>query len=125
MEVLQSKPGEVFHIGDNEISDYVQAKKQGIAAFKYELSTTNYYNVHNAYINKLNDIGIAHIQKMVADEFSLEKNKNTSYWYQIGFEYGGPLLYSFTDWILNDVHSIYPKVSDIVFVARDGYLVKK
>ena len=48
----------------------------------------------------------------------------TDYWEQFGYEIGGPVCYAFTKWIYETVKS-QPEIKDIVFVARDGWLLKK
>ncbi len=47
-----------------------------------------------------------------------------NYWEQFGYEIGGPVCYSFIEWI----HKILRErtdVTDILFVARDGWLLKQ
>ena len=48
-----------------------------------------------------------------------------NYWEQFGYRIGGPVCYGFTKWILNEVTSKKENISDIIFVARDGYLLQK
>ena len=46
-------------------------------------------------------------------------------WQQFGYEVGGPICFAFTGWIAREVEKKHPDVSDIAFIARDGYLLKQ
>lgn len=46
-------------------------------------------------------------------------------WQQFGYEIGGPLCFAFTKWIADEVERSHPEISDIAFIARDGYLLKQ
>ena len=48
-----------------------------------------------------------------------------SRWQQFGYEIGGPLCYAFTKWIADEIDQKHPDITDIAFIARDGYLLKK
>ena len=50
-------------------------------------------------------------------------NKNVDYWDKFAFLYGGPLSYNYVNMIKKYAKS--DKLSDIYFVARDGYSLKK
>ena len=47
-----------------------------------------------------------------------------SYWHQFGYEIGGPVCYAFTKWLLEAIER-ENDITDIAFIARDGYLLKK
>ena len=48
-----------------------------------------------------------------------------SYWEQFGFEIGGPVAYGYTKWLADELEKGDSEISDIAFVARDGWLLKK
>ena len=47
-----------------------------------------------------------------------------SYWEQFGYEIGGPVCVSYVCWLIEQVRE-RPEISDIAFVARDGWLLKQ
>lgn len=47
------------------------------------------------------------------------------YWEQFGYEIGGPVCYAYTKWLSDDIDRNHPEITDIAFVARDGWLLKK
>ncbi len=47
-----------------------------------------------------------------------------SYWEQFGYEIGGPVCYGYVKWIMEQLDS-HPDISDLAFVARDGWLLKQ
>ena len=48
-----------------------------------------------------------------------------SYWEQFGYEIGGPVCYAYVDWIINELETHYPDINHLMFVARDGWLLKQ
>ena len=46
------------------------------------------------------------------------------YWERFGYEIGGPVCYSYTQWVVKRVGE-RTDISAIAFVARDGWLLKK
>ena len=54
-----------------------------------------------------------------------DPDKTMDYWTAFGYKIGGPVCYSYTQWIADKVENAYPDVSDIAFVARDGYLLQQ
>lgn len=48
-----------------------------------------------------------------------------SYWEQFGYEIGGPVCFAYVKWLIGAIAHLHEQVSDIVFVARDGWLIKK
>lgn len=58
----------------------------------------------------------------------LEKKTNIppeSYWKRFGYELGGPVCYGYVKWIIDEIEQRHPDISDLAFVARDGWLLKK
>lgn len=48
-----------------------------------------------------------------------------SYWEQFGYEIGGPVCCGYVDWLGRELARSSPEVTDIAFVARDGWLLKQ
>ncbi|MHC1724270.1 MAG: HAD-IA family hydrolase [Aminipila sp.] len=47
-----------------------------------------------------------------------------NYWVQFGYEIGGPVCYSYMKWFTEEI-ARHEQISDIAFIARDGYLLQK
>lgn len=47
------------------------------------------------------------------------------YWQQFGYEIGGPVCYSYMTWVVDQIDEYHPEMTDIAFVARDGWILKK
>lgn len=53
------------------------------------------------------------------------KISEKSYWEWFGYEIGGPVCYGYVRWLINEIEQNYPDILDIVFVARDGWLLQQ
>ncbi len=58
---------------------------------------------------------------MMKKRFSQEFD---SYWQQFGYEIGGPVCYAYSKWLSDEIDSL-AEITDVAFVARDGYLIEK
>jgi predicted HAD superfamily hydrolase len=120
LEEEQIAPSDVLHIGDNKHSDIEQPSKLGINTFHYHKVIEQVY-VENPFL--------AHTNNQSAPFFALgwhlfkNKNKNWSYWHKLGFFMGGYLGYLYASWIASTAKKIDKE--HLMFVARDGYLLKK
>lgn len=110
---------EWLHIGDNKISDFFRAKQFGIRAIlipnkvidaKYFFRYKNIrykditYNIISNFIN--NNVG---------------KFKDIDK--KIGYEVYGPLLYGFSEWLLENLNK--KNIKSVYFLSRDGYIMQK
>lgn len=124
---LECMPQEILHIGDNEVSDYAVPKSMKVNAIRIERNCEVYYKYRPYLERKIKQYWDSIIVKICADEFS---NRITPYteeqecWYRFGYDVAGPICWTFAKWI-NDVVETDIDISDLAFVARDGYLVKK
>ena len=48
-----------------------------------------------------------------------------SYWEHFGYEIGGPVCYGYVKWIIDEVEKNHPDITDLAFVARDGWVLQK
>lgn len=117
---LNLDPEVILHIGDNFKSDGLKAIEKGI---------------HSFIIPKIIDLFFKENER--AKEFwDKQKNLETSvlfgllaqkqeraYWENIGFIYAGPALYAYTYWLYQKLAK--DKQTDALFVARDGWTLKK
>lgn len=112
------KPNEMLHIGDNRYSDYRIPRSLGIGA-SYRMSPIKRYlrsHFDERRFLKRNDPLTASI--IVAMDMLREADPDP--WRELGGRYGGPLVYSFSKFLL-DHHG----GGRLVFAARDGYSTKR
>ena len=113
----QISPEKLLHIGDNRRSDGSVPYNMGISIYNIEkkidllfeekpllkLLKENYLN--NLYISSLIDY------------------QEDNYWKRLGYMYGSVLVYPFMYWLRDK--ALENKIDTLVFVGRDGYILKK
>lgn len=114
---LNISPNQILHIGNSFRADYLVPKKLNIKSMKV---ATYKNNMQREYKNVLN-----------ADKFKLdtlnsfinthERDKND--YFNFGYEVFGPLLFGFTNWLLNRMKK--ENIKQVYFLSRDGYIMKK
>lgn len=110
----------IIHIGDNKNSDYLMSMKHGIESLLYNSPhslPSNNYNM-TATINSLYN-GIIY-NKFYNCNFAM-KNNEISYIY--GYEYCGIFILGYVNWIHE--YAKNNNIDKILFLARDGYILKK
>ena len=122
---LKRLPEKILHIGDNFHSDCEVAKSLGMNFFFYQKVIDRYFDI-NPYRNKIqqtnrDDHVYSALLMQVADRYRYKFN---GYWQRFGYEIAGPALYAFVKYIAEKAQD-YSNVTDIAFIARDGYFLKK
>jgi len=100
-------PDKILHIGDNEKSDFENAKKYGFRAYLYAASSVN--DEQKGLYPSPVDYGVA--------ESLIGENKD--FWYQLGVIVGGPLYTGIYQWFREQLEQI--GFEKIYFLSRDGY----
>ena len=115
----------IVHIGDNKISDYQKAKEKGIRAICCENFIDK--NKSNPFFQQMmkiarNDFSVS-VVLGINNIIIQNENECVSYWEWFARFLGGVLLFFF----VNEVHKIVNirNLTDIFFIARDGFLLKK
>lgn len=126
LQDLNVKPSQILHIGDNKESDFNVPQNMGINAYLYVPYIKNFIKTNKVgeflkWHNNL--IGRRFIGTLSLMYQIYSHNKNVDYWDKIAFLYGGPLSYNYVNMIKE--HAKSDKLSDIYFIARDGYTLKK
>lgn len=122
LDDLRVTPKNILHIGDNNKTDGEAARKKGFSTYTFEKNIDVY--VKNPRINKLiknfpNNIGVSVIVGLGAI-YSL---KHGNYWDTFGYNIAGPICLSYVNWIFQ--RTSQTNIKDIVFIARDGFLLEK
>lgn len=122
LQDLKVKPESILHIGDNKKSDYEQARKHGLRAFHYvktaDIFLKKDHKFAKLYKSLNSSLGVSIITALAA-----QRDTTDDYWIEFGYKYAGPTAYAYTRWIF-DI-ALQNKLSNILFVARDGYLMEK
>ena len=126
LQDLNIKPCKILHIGDNKQSDFEIPKQKGFKTYLYVPPVNKFINNKRMaeflkWHNNL--IGHRFIGTLSLMYHAYSYNKNVDYWDKFAFLYGGPLAYNYLK-MIKDI-SDSEKISDICFVARDGYTLKK
>lgn len=110
---------EWVHIGDNVYSDFQRPKKLGINAELFQYVCLN--NIEKKLLVKYSNNPLAQLSIGVSKNIRLQ-NSESSKQYKLGSSLGGPLLYPYVQWILNDAKE--RGINRLYFIARDGYVLK-
>ena len=124
VEDLKVNPKEIFHIGDNIQSDYKRAKKQGLKVYHYPKAFDRLRLRHKKKFKCLDfdNINTSILVGVLAIN-ALRSNYKANFWGKIGYEYGGISCYAYMKWL--EEQAKQDGIKDILFVARDGYSLKK
>jgi len=113
----------VIHIGDNHLVDYLNAKDCGWDALYYKgvHQIGNYYRP--AVMSPLIGSAYSGVVNTYLNNGILKGTFRDSQHYRYGFIYGGLFVLGFAVWIHD--FAIKNNVDKVLFIARDGYIVKK
>lgn len=118
------QPDEILHIGDNYISDVVNAQFCGLHTYFYDVVSSDSYM----------DMQMEQLKygRLASDLYALrcyvscqEQNFDSEYksWFQIGARTFGPLLSSFAEWVLDEAEK--EKIIHIFPLMREGYILSR
>lgn len=122
-------PASVLHLGDNAFSDGVMAISRGLNARLYHspISTAfmdwpfmrDFLNVH--YEMNVSQMVVKCVNEL--NMLNSHPDRGMSYWFQIGFLFGGPIAAIFCRKIYKSCMD--DKLDELLFVARDGYALHR
>lgn len=128
LEYLKCDPKDILHIGDNKHSDFEIPQNFGINSYHYEPPSKKILGIKE--INQAILCGICNsnsllssIQYSYTSDNAVNFNSKKDYWYRIGFDYAGIILYSFCKFLLNELNE--KNIEEIIFLSRDGQIIKK
>ena len=115
---LSVAPNKILHIGDNKNSDYKKALEYNIHSVLYrrQLETDKRYEKfyrHNIYM-----LSASVITALVG-----QHKRTGDYWRDFGYRYAGPVAFAYASFIYKK--AMENKLKNVLFVARDGYLIEK
>ena len=146
-------PADILHIGDSRHSDAKKSVECGISSFLYEQAFKTLLRTDeriNSQWNDCNEFGsklmlgllnahhhflspagyffsskndVKRKKALDANAISLVPHDKGDYWFKFGYEFAGPAVTGFVGWIIEQVQIQH--IDKIIFVGRDGYVLKK
>ena len=118
---LKITPNQMIHYGDNRHSDFIIPKKKGIKAVLVNNSWDNNLNYYNSEEEDYRYLAMEKfINSNIKNKFS---NPDLNYFYKVGYEILGPLLYGYCEWLNENLKK--DNIKKVFFLARDGKIIKK
>ena len=126
---LNISPDKMLHIGDNYEADILKAKELGINTFYFEKIKEQFIkdeknkfltDFYNEYKNTINTTASLILGLRIIDWFY---NPKREFWENIGYQYGGVIIYSIIQAVIEIIKCKH--ITDVFFIARDGYPLKK
>ncbi len=120
LDRLDILPQDVIHIGDDLNNDIIKPKEYGIASLErimeVDASYPSYWFRHNDK-TLVND----HLVNLINKSYDTQYKNSSEY--RIGYTIIGPLLVNFCIWLHEK--KIEWHLQKLLFVAREGFLIKK
>ena len=134
--VKQGRQGEIFHIGDNEHSDWQLAADRGIQQ-DHVLSSLNVFSmtifgnrILSRYDHRMSNWGAivtgTVLNRLFADPFLLNESRgryNIRTLHDLGYMLYGPVLFTYIIWLRRMLQA--DQVDTVLFLAREGYFLQK
>lgn len=121
---LAVNPKNILHIGDNIDADYKAAIKNNINAFCITKVIDDLFKLNKQakiyYYNNPHSLGISIILGILSINL---QNLTANYWKNLGYMFGGPLAFAYSQWLLQQAQK--NDIKDLLFIARDGYSLEK
>lgn len=118
---------DMFHIGDNEQSDYSMPLKHGISAYCYDVISHSEYRFPALKLERLLynvEAGeIYALRNLLACKKDGKPNREKQFWYSYGVMIMGPLCTAATEWVLDMADSsgifrIFPLMREGRFLSQ-------
>lgn len=110
----------IIHIGDNIVSDYINARKHGISSWYYQ--NVNIREGEPCLPYGMSELVGAFCKGLINGYLNNGTNQSTPY-FKYGMINGGLLTCGYCQYLNKVVKE--QEVDKILFVARDGYIIKK
>ena len=126
-EIIGNK--KMLHIGDNELADVKWPQKLGIDAIKFHTSDEFFdsdYLLSTQYmsLSQHKSSGLQFLMGAYRFWKYGDRSREVNVWRDIGFFYGGPLIFSLVKYIKEAIVS-RKNQHRLFFLSRDGRIVKK
>ena len=118
-------PNQILHIGDNIVADVKKPLEKGISSVYYPQIKSKIIQKQILFYSPGDKIAPFPL-KIITGLYTLLEHQNLlkyEGWSGLAYKYGGILLYVYIS-IVKKISDMR-KLTDLIFVARDGYLMKK
>lgn len=112
----------ILHIGDNINSDKNRAEKEGISTILYEKKIDKLLT-ENSRAKKFHEKHSDDLEASILLGMLTLAESNDNYWQNFGYNYAGPVILGYMQWLEKQLKK--DKISEVMFVARDGYTLEK
>lgn len=117
-DVLKQRLGldgaRILHVGDNPLGDIRRAQEKGLRTLHYQPPKAIHAPIAIEHVSRQFCAGLIRYRAYRSD---------INRWASLGWEYGGPLLHGFLDWIQEQ--AVLDQVDRILFISRDGFLLQQ
>ncbi len=124
LEQLGCAPRDVVHVGDNDRSDVERAGERGIRPIHWNTLSSGPALVDqteagaNSYPAAEDDL-----LSSLCTGFARRSGSGSSLWDRLGYEVGGPLYFTFLQWVLREARS--EGREQLYFLTRDGHYLRQ
>ncbi|QKE65043.1 hypothetical protein HNE05_17350 [Aquipseudomonas campi] len=108
---LGVQPADILHVGDNPLGDVQRAQEKGLRCLHYQAP---------AFVGPGDTLDALSSIRLGLSRYGAYFPEK-SCWWQLGWQFGGPILQEFLHWIQQQAR--LDQVDRILFVSRDGYLM--
>lgn len=122
MDDLKVKATDIFHIGDNQYSDKQKAEKLKISAYHYQKLIYRLF-AENKRAKIFYEKNSDNLETSVILGMLTLNPCSDNYWQDFGYKYAGPVILGYMQWLEKQLKK--DKISEVMFVARDGYTLEK
>ena len=125
---ISCPPEKILHIGDNLGADVYMANRKGIVSYGYQAVLAKFYD-ECPFVKTFIESDCSVAKRLFVGALALGwhlykcAHSNWTYWNRMGALFAGPLCYEYARYIACDAKS--RNIHRLLFVARDGYIVKK
>ena len=119
---LRASANDIFHIGDNPDSDKQKAEKLKISAYLYPKMIEQIF-AENKRAKIFYDKNSNNLETSVILGMLTLNPCSSNYWQDFGYKYAGPVILGYMQWLEKQLKK--DKISEVMFVARDGYTLEK
>ncbi|MGC9450635.1 MAG: HAD-IA family hydrolase [Oceanipulchritudo sp.] len=128
VDALGVPPHEILHVGDNPHTDGTQARRAGLKTLlvpkaidqigRFErnpwggLASRTSESTRRSLLLGLSALGCQR-----------ESRLEDPFWYRVGFQVGGPLVYGYVAYLIGQLRN--RGINKVYFLSRDGYILKQ
>jgi predicted HAD superfamily hydrolase len=128
LEDLGIAPEKILHVGDNPRSDGKEAAKLGIRTLQIRKAIDTIDRFPGNPLRRLMQQPVRSMEESLLLGLSArgclrEDLHEDPFWYRIGYQVAGPLIYGYVQFIINSIRN--RNLDKVYFLSRDGFILKQ